>query len=210
MKDGRSTGRSTGVSAAGQREHGSELCGLEREHPVRKLFPEEAQRRHFRRALVAPLYPPLVELASLKGILNTLPKRADGAQTLLEGVRACKDYGNQLFGRQQWADAMACYRKAIILRNEASATPPKTAKDEKALSMELAAVCSNMALCCLKLKDHHEAVVAADSGLKHLGKCSQEHQTGALARKIWSRKAEGHEVLGQLDEAEKAMRQVPK
>ena len=212
LKDGHHTGRSTGVAAAVGAERGQrdELCGLEREHPeLRQLFPEESQRRHFRRALVAPLYARLVELGHLKEREKTLPKKADSSETMLESVKACKEHGNRFFGRQQWDDAMTCYRRAINLLNSGS-SKSRAAEDEEALSLELAAVCSNMALCCLKLKDHQEAVIAAENALKHLGKCGKAHQIGALAKKIWSRKAEGHEGLGQLVEAEKARQRVPK
>ena len=193
-----------------ERGRPDELCGIEREHPeLRQLFPEESQRRHFRRALVAPLYAPLVELGHLKERERTLSKKADGAETLLESVMACKEQGNRFFGRQQWDDAMTCYRRAINLLN-CGAAISRAAEDEEALSLELVAVCSNMALCCMKLKDHQETVIAADNALKHLGKCGKAHQVGALAKKIWSRKAEGHEALGQSAEAEKARQRVPK
>ena len=181
---------------------GDALCGFEREHPeLRQLFPEESQRRHFRRALVAPLYAPLVELGHLKERMKSRLMKL-GAETALESSKACKDRGNQLFRRQQWDDAMTCYRQAVnALRSSA-------VSEGEAVDLELAAVCSNMALCCLKLKDHQEAVIA-DNAVKHLAKCGKEHQLGALAKKIWSRKAEGHKGLGQLADAEKAMQRVP-
>ena len=205
LKDGRRTGRSTGVAMG---RGGDAICGLEREHPeLRQFFPEESQRRHFRRALVAPLYAPLVELGHLKDLRERMKSRPKnlGAETALESIKACKDRGNQLFRCQQWDEAMRCYRQAVNVLNSGAAVA-----EGEAVDLELAAVCSNMALCCLRLNDHQEAVIAADNAVKHLGKCGKDHQLGALAKKIWSRKAEGHKGLGQLADAEKAMQGVPK